>query len=163
MPKLNPAFGHERTLTLSHLSPSHISKMYTHNFLKRIRYGETDQMGYLYYGRYANLYEIGRVEMLRSLGISYAEMESEMGVMLPVKSLQMRFVRPVKYDELVTIRTTLREMPGKDIVFHVEVFNEKMKLANGGTVRLVFVEMQNGKTVSAPDFLLEKLKTYFAG
>lgn len=118
-------------------------------------------MGYLYYGRYADLYEIGRVEMLRSLGITYREMEEERGIMLPVKSLQMRFVRPLRYDELATIRTTLRELPNKDIVFHVEVFNEKMKLANGGTVRLVFVEMESGKTVPPPDFLMERLIPYF--
>ena len=137
--------------------------MYTHDYQKRIRYGETDQMGYLYYGRYADLYEIGRVEWLRSLGVTYAVMEREHGIMLPVKSLQMRFVRPALYDELVTIRTTLRELPDMDIVFHVEIFNEKMKLANGGTVRLVFVDMKTGKTVPTPEFLLEKLRPYFAG
>lgn len=135
--------------------------MYTHEFQKRVRYGETDQMGYLYYGRYADLYEIGRVEMLRSLGLSYKEMEEEQGVMLPVKSLQMRFVRPARYDELVTIKTTLREMPQKDIVFHVEVLNEKNKIVNGGSVRLVFVDMKTNKTVTAPDFLVEQLKRYF--
>lgn len=135
--------------------------MYTHQFQKRVRYGETDQMGYLYYGRYADYYEIGRVEMLRSLGLTYREMEEEQGVMLPVKSLQMRFVRPAKYDELMTIKTTLREMPEKDIVFHVEVLNEKNKIVNGGSVRLVFVDMKTNKTMTAPGFLVEKLKPYF--
>ena len=137
--------------------------MYTHNFQKRVRYGETDQMGYLYYGRYADLYEIGRVEMLRSLGLTYREMEVEQGIMLPVKSMQMRFVRPAKYDELLTIITTLREMPDKDIIFHVEVFNENKKIVNGGSVRLAFVEMATNKTVAAPVFLVEKLKGYFYG
>ncbi len=137
--------------------------MYTHKFQKRVRYGETDQMGYLYYGRYADLYEIGRVEMLRSLGITYREMEKEMGVMLPVKSIQMRFVRPANYDELLTIKTTLRELPGSDIVFHVEVFNEKNKLVNGGSVRLVFVEMETNRTIPAPRFLLERLEPFFEG
>jgi acyl-CoA thioester hydrolase len=118
-------------------------------------------MGYLYYGRYADLYEIGRVEMLRSLGLTYREMEEEEKVMLPVASLQMRFVRPAKYDELLTIRTTLREMPAKDITFHVEVFNENMKLVNGGSVRLVFVDMTTNKTIPAPAFLTERLKAYF--
>ncbi len=145
------------------ISTKNSKNLYASDFQKRIRYGETDQMGYLYYGRYADLYEIGRVEMLRSLGITYREMEEERGIMLPVKSLHMRFVRPVKYDELVTVRTILRELPDKDIVFNVEVFNEKMKLANGGTVRLVFVEMESNRTVQAPEFLLEKLKPYFAG
>lgn len=118
-------------------------------------------MGYLYYGRYADLYEIGRVEMLRSLGLTYREMEEVEGIMLPVKSLQMRFVRPAKYDDLLTIKTTLREMPDKDIVFYVEVFNEKNKIVNGGSVRLAFVEMATNKTVTAPAFLVEKLKPYF--
>lgn len=135
--------------------------MYTHEYQKRVRYGETDQMGYLYYGRYADLYEIGRVEMLRSLGLTYREMEEKEKIMLPVASLQMRFVRPAKYDELLTIRTTLREMPAKDITFHVEVFNEKMKLVNGGSVRLVFVDMTTNKTIPAPLFLTKRLEVYF--
>ena len=132
--------------------------MYIHETKKRVRYGETDKMGYLYYGRYADLYEIGRVEMLRSLGITYREMEEEWGVMLPVKSIQMRFVRPAKYDELLTIRTTLREIPEKDIVFYVEVFNENNKIANAGTVRLVFVNRATGKTIPAPERLTEKIR-----
>ncbi len=135
--------------------------MYNHKYKKRVRYGETDQMGYLYYGRYADLYEIGRVEMLRSLGITYREMEEKMGIMLPVKSFQMRFVRPANYDEELTISTTLRALPAKDIAFHVEIFNEKNKLVNGGSVRLVFVEMKTNKTISAPEFLLEKLRPHF--
>ncbi len=101
--------------------------------------------------------------MLRSLGLTYREMEEERGIMLPVKSLQMRFVRPAKYDELLTIKTTLREMPGKDIIFHVEVFNELGKMVNGGSVRLAFVEMATNKTVTAPAFLVEKLAPYFNG
>ena len=137
--------------------------MYSHDYQKRVRYGETDQMGYLYYGRYADLYEIGRVELLRSPGLTYREMEEEAKIMLPVASLQMRFVRPAKYDELLTIRTTLREMPAKDITFHVEVFNENMKLVNGGTVRLVFVDMTTNKTIPAPAFLTERLRCFFEG
>ena len=118
-------------------------------------------MGYLYYGRYADLYEIGRVEMLRSLGLTYRDMEEKEKIMLPVASLQMRFVRPAKYDEMLTIRTTLRQMPEKDITFHVEIFNENKKLINGGTVRLVFVDMQTNKTVAAPVFLQDRLRAYF--
>ncbi len=135
--------------------------MYTHEYQKRVRYGETDQMGYLYYGRYADLYEIGRVEMLRSLGLSYREMEEREKVMLPVASLQMRFVRPAKYDELLTIRTTLRELPTRSITFQVEVFNEQKELLNAGSVRLVFVDMLTNQTVEAPAFLTEKLKDFF--
>ncbi|HMN90329.1 MAG TPA: acyl-CoA thioesterase [Saprospiraceae bacterium] len=133
--------------------------MYTFDFKKRVRYGETDQMGYLYYGNYAQYYEIGRVEMLRSLGLTYRAMELEHGIMMPVMTLDMRFVRPVLYDELLTIRTTLRHLPQQFIRFYVEIFNEKNKLVNGGSVKLCFV--QNGQTIPAPSFLLEKLYPYF--
>lgn len=135
--------------------------MLVHNFHKRVRYGETDQMGYLYYGNYAQYYEIGRVEMLRASGLTYREMEQDHGVLMPVVSLQMRFVRPARYDELLTIRTTLRQLPEKFITFEVEIFNEQSKLVNGGTVRLCFVEASSGKTIPAPEFLLEKLRGHF--
>jgi acyl-CoA thioester hydrolase len=135
--------------------------MLIHEFQKRVRYGETDQMGYLYYGNYAQYYEIGRVEMLRTSGLTYREMEQERGVLMPVVSLQMRYVRPAYYDELLTIRTTLRRLPEKFITFEVEIFNENRKLVNGGSVRLCFVEAKSGKTIPAPEFLLEKLRTHF--
>jgi acyl-CoA thioester hydrolase len=126
--------------------------MFSHEYQKRVRYGETDRMGYLYYGCYANYYEIGRVEMLRSLGLSYKDMEEKEGIMLPVASLEMRFVRPALYDELLTIRTTLRRLPEKEIVFHMEIFNEQGK---------VFVNMKTKKTMGAPEYLLERLRGYF--
>jgi len=135
--------------------------MYTTDFQKRVRYGETDQMGYLYYGNYAQYYEIGRVEMLRSLGLTYKEMEEEQGVMMPVLSLQMRYVRPAFYDELLTIRTTLRRFPDQFITFHVEIFNEKNKLINGGSVRLCFVDKKSNKSIFTPDNLIDKLRPFF--
>jgi acyl-CoA thioester hydrolase len=135
--------------------------MYQHDFQKRVRYGETDQMGYLYYGNYAHYYEIGRVEMLRSLGLTYKSMEEEYGILMPVMSLQMRFVRPAYYDELLTIRTALRKLPDQFITFYVEIFNEKNKLVNGGSVKLCFVDKNSNKTIAAPSYLLDKLKPYF--
>ncbi len=135
--------------------------MYEHEFHKRVRYAETDKMGYLYYGHYAKYYEIGRVEMLRSLDFTYREMEDELKVLMPVTSLKCRYVRPAYYDELLCIKTSLRELPGKFITFHVEIFNEKNKLVNGGTVRLCFVDSTSNKTVTAPAVLIQKLKPYF--
>ena len=126
-----------------------------------MRYGETDQMGYLYYGHYALLYEIGRTEMLRSLGLSYADMEREAGVMMPVMSLNQRFVRPGRYDELLTITTTLRQLPGRTITFHIEIHNPAGKLCNGGSVKLCFVEMASGRAVAVPDYLYAALKPHF--
>lgn len=127
----------------------------------RVRYGETDQMGYLYYGNYAQYFEVGRVEAIRSLGLSYKEMEERDGIWLPVVSLEMRFVRPIFYDEMVTVRTEIREMPDDHIVFHVEIFNEKGKLANAGRVRLCFFDSKTKKVVHAPQNLIEKLAPYF--
>ncbi|MEY3367858.1 MAG: hypothetical protein RI973_1013 [Bacteroidota bacterium] len=135
--------------------------MYMHECQKRVRYGETDQMGYLYHGRFADLYEIGRVEMLRSLGMSYRDMEQHYKVMLPVAALQMRFIRPATYDEMLTIRTTLRSLPDKYMNLHAEIFNEVGKIVNDGMVRLVFVDMNTRKTIHAPDFFLDLVKPYF--
>ncbi len=135
--------------------------MYSYDFPKRVRYGETDQMGYLYYGNYAYYYEIGRVEMLRSLGMTYRSMEQDLAVMMPVVSMQTRFVRPARYDELITIRTTLRELPNRFITFHMELFNEAEKLINGGQVRLCFVDIKTGKTVTAPRLLVDALQPHF--
>lgn len=135
--------------------------MHTHRTTHRVRYGETDQMGYLYYGNYPLLYEIGRVEMLRDLGVSYAELEKAHDVMMPVMSLQMRYVRPANYDELLTIVTTLRKLPAQTITFNVEIINEQNKLVNGGSVKLCFVRPSDQKTIPAPKLLLEKLAPYF--
>ena len=136
--------------------------MYSHDTFVRVRYGETDQMGYLYYGNYAQYYEVGRVEMLRSLGITYKDMEAEHRIMMPVMTLQMRYVRPALYDELLTVRTSLRQLPGNSITFFVDIYNEKNKLVNGGSVKLCFVDMNTQKTIPAPAFLLDKLQPFFS-
>ncbi|GJM31285.1 MAG: thioesterase [Saprospiraceae bacterium] len=135
--------------------------MYCYDFQKRVRYGETDQMGYLYYGNYAQYYEIGRVEMLRSLGLTYKAIEEELGIFMPVLSLQMRYVRPARYDDLLNIRTKLKKLPDNYIVFHVEIYNENGKLVNGGSVRLCFLDAKTNKTIKAPKHLMDKLKPYF--
>lgn len=118
-------------------------------------------MGYLYYGNYALYYEVGRVELFRSLGMTYKALEEEHHIMMPVLSLQQRFVRPAFYDDLLTIRTTIRKMPEKTVTFHHEIFNEQKKLINGGSVRLAFVDTDTGKTVPAPPIFLDKIKSWF--
>lgn len=135
--------------------------MYSHDFQLRVRYGETDQMGYLYYGRYAEYYEVGRVETIRSLGLSYKELEDVHGIWLPVVRMDARFVRPAYYDDLLTIRTEIRSLPDEYVTFHTEIFNEKRKLVNAGTVRLCFWAAADKKVVPAPEYLLEKLRLYF--
>ena len=135
--------------------------MLQHSTQLRVRYGETDQMGYLYYGHYAQYYEVGRAEMIRSLGLSYREMEEVHGILMPVMSLTMRFVRPALYDELLTIQTTLKKLPGMTITFHMEIFNETEKLVNGGTVKLCFIDAKTKASIPAPDYLVNQLKSYF--
>ncbi len=135
--------------------------MYSHDTQLRVRYGETDQMGYLYYGRYAEYFEVGRVETIRSLGLTYKELEDNYGIWLPVVSLEMRFVRPAYYDDLLTVHTEIRRLPDEYITFHCEIFNEKRKLINAGTVRLCFFAAATKKVVPAPEHLLEKLRPFF--
>lgn len=135
--------------------------MFVHEHKKRVRYGETDQMGYLYYGNYALLFEIGRVEAIRSLGISYKELEDKLRIMMPVLYMESRYAMPVKYDEDITIRTILKEMPTKMIEFHHEILNEEGKIAHKGIVKLFFVDMDTNKRVSTPTYLTDKIKEYF--
>lgn len=135
--------------------------MYSYKFKKRVRYSETDKMGYLYYGNYAAYYEIGRVETIRSLGISYKDLEDKYGIMLPVLSLESRYRKPVYYDEELIIKSVINELPNKMIVFHHEVLNVSHELCNVGTVKLFFVDMKLNKRISAPDFIIDKLRPHF--
>ena len=135
--------------------------MYSNKFKFRIRYADTDQMGYAYYGNYARYYEIGRVETIRSLGFSYKDFETKMGIMLPVVYLESRYIKPAFYDDLLTIETKLTEMPSKMITFHCDIYNESIELINTGLIKLFFVDMKTNKRVSSPELLVSKLKPYF--
>ncbi|RZL05723.1 MAG: acyl-CoA thioesterase [Pedobacter sp.] len=134
--------------------------MYTHTTKIRVRYGETDQMGYAYYGNYAQYYEVGRVEMLRSLGMDYAGMERD-GVMLPVLELNCKFIKPALYDQEITIKTTVNELPGIRIHFKYELYNADEELINIGSTTLVFVDMEKNKPCKAPEAFMERLKVWF--
>lgn len=126
----------------------------------RVRYGETDQMGYVYYGNYGLYYEVGRVEALRELGLSYKQMEEE-GVMLPVFEVKSRYYKPAKYDDLLTIKTQLRTLPGARITFHFEIFNEEGVHLHEGEVSLVFVDMRTNRPTKAPASLMKELEKHF--
>lgn len=135
--------------------------MYQHDCEIRVRYSETDQMGIVYYGNYAQYYEIGRVETMRSLGVSYSDLETKKGIMLPVVHMESKFRKPAKYDEKLTIRTRLEEIPTRLICFHTDVINEQNEIINSGIVKLFFVEMKSGKRISAPMELQKTLKPFF--
>jgi acyl-CoA thioester hydrolase len=135
--------------------------MFTATTHIRVRYGETDQMGYLYYGNYALYFEVGRAEAIRQLGFTYRELE-EQGVIMPVAELNIKYLRPALYDDLVTVKTTLRELPpAHKIQFHTELFNEKGELLNVGVTTLVFLNATTRQKVPLPDPLKEKLLPYF--
>lgn len=135
--------------------------MFTHETQIRVRYGETDQMGFVYYGNYAEYYEIGRVEALRSLGISYADLEKDHSIIMPVMSMHARFLRPARYDDILNIQTSILHLPIRDIVFVSEIHNENGKLLNAGRITLCFLEAKTQKRIEVPAFIREKLGPYF--
>ncbi|HMR17895.1 MAG TPA: thioesterase family protein [Sphingobacterium sp.] len=126
----------------------------------RVRYAETDQMGYVYYGNYAAFYEVARTEMLRHTGISYRELE-EMGVILPVIELHTKYFQPAKYDDLITIKTTIREKPGIRIKFEYEIYNDELELLNSGMTVLVFVDIKKNRPCRPPKIFQDKMDVYF--
>ncbi len=125
-----------------------------------MRYGETDQMGYMYYGNYAQYYEVGRVEMLRSLGMSYSSMEAD-GIMMPVLELKCKYIKPALYDQEITVKTIIKTLPGIRIFFEYELYNEKEELINLGATTLVFVDMKKNKPTNPPENFMEKLSVFF--
>lgn len=134
--------------------------MITYQTKIRVRYGETDQMGYVYYGIYAQYFEVGRVEWLRSLGISYKSLE-ESGIMLPVIELKVNYKKPARYDDLLTINTILKEKPLVKISFDFEVHNENKDLITTGSASLVFIDMEKNRPTKAPQYLLDQIYSEF--
>ncbi|WP_026309031.1 acyl-CoA thioesterase [Spirosoma spitsbergense] len=135
--------------------------MLTHEVTNiRVRYYDTDQMGIVYYGNYAHFYEIGRVEALRHIGLSYKKMEED-GLSMPVYDLNSRFIRPAKYDDLLTIRVTIPQLPKTRLLFEYEIFNQTGQLLNTGQTTLVFVRTDTGRPCAAPPELVEATKPFF--
>lgn len=126
----------------------------------RVRYGETDRMGYSYYGNYAEYYEVGRVEALRQLGWNYKEMEDS-GILLPVYTFSIKYFRPAYYDDLLIVKTMIRELPQARLHFTYEMFNEKGEKLNEGETTLIFVDATSKRPRSAPQGFLDALKPYF--
>jgi acyl-CoA thioester hydrolase len=135
--------------------------MYEFNTEVRVRYAEADPMNVVYYGSYAQYFEVGRVESLRNLGISYKAIE-DMGIMLPVVELNIKYLRPAKYDDLLTIKSQIKELPtDHKIIFDQEIYNEEGKLLTIGKVKLYFMDSKLGKRASMPSSMLEKLSSFF--
>lgn len=135
--------------------------MYTTAFQIRVRYAETDQMNVVYHANYATYFEVARTESIRKLGFTYREMEA-MGIEMPVTEITMTYLRPARYDDLLTVETVLRELPDNHVIsFHQEIFNEKKKLITSGKVTLFFLDRVTKKRTVMPEILRDKLKAYF--
>ncbi len=134
--------------------------MYTSTTKIRVRYAETDMMGYVYYGNYATYFEVARVEAIKKLGFSYRRMEDE-GIALPVLEFSIKYYKPAFYDDELRIETTISELPKARISFTYQTFNEKNELINEAATTLVFINKNTQRPCAAPDDFIEAIKTYF--
>ncbi len=127
----------------------------------RVRYAETDQMGVVYHGNFAQYFEVGRAESIRQLGYTYKDMEVD-GLLMPVVDLQMKFVSPIVYDEMITVKTKIQEIPtGHKVTFHQEVYSEAGKLACVGQITLYFLDHKTRAKTTPPQKLIEIIAGYF--
>ncbi|MEM9895797.1 MAG: thioesterase family protein [Bacteroidota bacterium] len=134
--------------------------MYSHETTIRVRYADTDKMGFCYYGNYPKYYEIARVEGFRSLGFPYKEME-ENGVGMPVLDLKITYHKPAKYDDLLTVKMVIAEMPRARIKFDYEIVNEGGSLLNEGVTTLAFMDLETGRPVKMPERLKKCIAPFF--
>ena len=134
--------------------------MYQSETTVRVRYGETDQMGYVYYGFYAMYYEVARVESLRQLGMTYKEIEA-MGIIMPVLENHSRYLAPGRYDELLRIVTTIKEKPTVRIRFEYDIYNEENRLINQGETLLAFIDKKSNRPCRPPQAMADVLEPFF--
>ncbi|PKV52141.1 acyl-CoA thioester hydrolase [Aquimarina sp. MAR_2010_214] len=131
----------------------------TSETLLKVRYSETDQMGVVHHGNYAQYLELARIDWLSRLGVSYKSME-ENGVMLPVFTLDIKFKKSAFFDDELTVKTSLRKIPTVKIIFDFEIFNKNNELLTTASTTLVFVDSETRKPILCPSYLLEKIKNY---
>lgn len=130
-----------------------------HQTQVRVRYSETDQMGVVYYGHYPAYFEVGRAELIRDMDMSYKSIE-ESGVLMPVSSLEVKYIYPARYDDLLTIITTVPELPDRRICFHSSIFNASGQLLTKGIVELAFIDAKTRKPCRAPKYLISLFKSH---
>lgn len=127
----------------------------------RVRYGETDPMKYVYYGNYAEYLEVARVELFRSIGMSYEAIENR-GIWLPVSEYKIKYLKPAKYDELLEIHTKITKIPGVKIEFEYDIYNEMKEKITTAIVTLFFLDAKKNKIIRCPDFLMELIMNNWA-
>lgn len=131
--------------------------MKRHKTFVKVRYAETDQMGVVHHGNYAEYLEIARLDWLDRLGVSYKSLEKE-GVMLPVYELNTKFIKPAYFDDVLRIETQLKELPRVKIEFSYEVFNQHDELITTAYTILVFMDSQTKRPIRCPEYILNKIK-----
>jgi acyl-CoA thioester hydrolase len=134
--------------------------MFTSKTTLRVRYSETDKMGVVYHGNYAQYLEIGRTDALRQIGLTYKSFEDN-GIMMPVLSLNCKYLKSAYYDDELTIITMLKEMPKIRIHFYFEIYNQQNELLTKAEVELVNIDMKTNKIIMSPTVLIEALKPFF--
>lgn len=133
--------------------------MKEHQIIVRVRYAETDQMGVVYHGNYAQYFEMGRVEWLRNIGVSYKWME-ENGIMLPVVSLTINYKKPARYDDKLLVKTIFKKLSTVKIEFDYEIYSEQQELLTIGSSILVFVDMKTGRPIAPPNYITALLEKF---
>ncbi|WP_448520416.1 acyl-CoA thioesterase [Rhodoflexus sp.] len=134
--------------------------MFTNEVEVRVRYAHVDQMGYVYYGHYASFFEIARVESLRKIGLSYKALE-DAGILLPVYENYSRYIAPAGFDEVLTIKVFIKQMPTVKAKFDYEIYNENGQLIHTGYTTLVFVNSESRRPCRAPARIIQALQSYF--
>jgi acyl-CoA thioester hydrolase len=126
----------------------------------RVRYAETDKMGYVYYGNYSTYLEVARVEMLRDLGIVYKDLEDE-DILLPLLDFSIKYIRPGKYDDILTVKTKIEKKPATRLYFTYEIYNQEETLITKAETTLVFVNAKTGRPMLPPKSVVELGEKYF--
>ncbi len=134
--------------------------MYSYETKIRVRYSDTDQMGFVYYGVYAQYYEIGRVELLRSIGYSYKDLEID-GYLLPVVKFEIKYKKPAYYDDQLNVRTLINDIPTSQITFYHDVFDNNNTLINTGKVILAFIDFKTKKICKPPQKIIQLFEDIF--
>lgn len=134
--------------------------MITHETEIRVRYGEVDRMGFLYHSHYVEYYDLGRNELIRSIGVTQLELELEDHIMIPVLNVNINYITPAHFDDVLVIKTTVREMPRVKVVFYGEVYRDG-ELINHASVTLAFINAVTKKAVRPPKRLVDALLPYF--
>ena len=151
---MNPA--HAAAVRNTSIAMENQDNLFSFETKIRVRYAETDHMGFVYYGNYPQYYEVARADSMRKLGMTYREME-EKGVVMPIARMEIKYIRPAYYDDLLTVKTHVPEMPHSRMHFDYEIYNEEGVLINKGMTILAFIKKESGRPCAAPSWFLDRL------